>query len=770
MNELFIYFVKINAALALFYILFRVFFSRDTFWVGRRIFLILAVAISVLYPLISLASWLESKEPVQIFIAEWIYLQEFTIVQEVAVAPATVSISWQQILLVLYIMVSVVFLTRFFVQLFSVLRWNSRSRKAIINNIPVRIVSENVAPFSFFKSIFVNPNTCTESELKEILAHENTHAQQWHSADVMLGEFLTIIFWANPFAWLLKREIRQNLEFLADNQVLKFGTDTQKYQHFLLNLALYSPEIRLTNSFLNISTLKNRIVMMNKSKTKKMGVIKYALLLPATFVLIFASNAETLLASARTALETKVTNTENEPDYYLSMGGENQVNGFFSGHVWLGEERNNSLDLLKSNLIVIDGVAMDRNFDPFSISPNDILHLQVFAGNSSEAIAYGERGKNGVIFFITKENGKAINSQNGQRVPSERSGPSADEFVAVASPQQAPPPPPLPVVNPDVAAQFPGGNAALMKFLADNVRYPIEAQQNGEEGRVTVQFLVNTRGGISSIQVVRGVSPSLDREAIRIVESMPNWIPGEHPRGQKVQSSFTLPIVFRLHPNSNVTPSPNDVVATAQRPTTAQQPQEEVIFQVIEKQPEFPGGQAALMKFLSDNIQYPALALENNVQGRVVVQFVIQSTGEITDVEVVRGVSPSLDREAIRIVQAMPNWIPGEQRGQKVNTRYTLPIAFRLHNENAQTQTAPANEIQVVGYGTTPARTTFTLTDAGVTNPLWVVDGVVMGKDFRASSLSPDDIDNITVLKGESATALYGEDGKNGVIMITMKN
>ncbi|MDR2816509.1 MAG: energy transducer TonB [Proteiniphilum sp.] len=106
----------------------------------------------------------------------------------------------------------------------------------------------------------------------------------------------------------------------------------------------------------------------------------------------------------------------------------------------------------------------------------------------------------------------------------------------------------------------------------------------------------------------------------------------------------------------------------------------EEIFVVVEEQPEFPGGNSAMMKFLSDNIRYPVIAQENGIQGRVICNFVVERDGSITDVQVVRGVDPSLDREAIRVIQQMPRWKPGKQRGSAVRVRFTLPVVFRLQN------------------------------------------------------------------------------------------
>lgn len=105
---------------------------------------------------------------------------------------------------------------------------------------------------------------------------------------------------------------------------------------------------------------------------------------------------------------------------------------------------------------------------------------------------------------------------------------------------------------------------------------------------------------------------------------------------------------------------------------------ENKVFDVVEQMPSFPGGPSALMQYLSSNIKYPVVAQENGVQGRVVVSFVVERDGSITDVQVARSVDPSLDREAQRVVRNMPRWIPGKQNGQAVRVKYNVPVAFRL--------------------------------------------------------------------------------------------
>lgn len=129
--------------------------------------------------------------------------------------------------------------------------------------------------------------------------------------------------------------------------------------------------------------------------------------------------------------------------------------------------------------------------------------------------------------------------------------------------------------------------------------------------------------------------------------------------------------------------SQTDAQVEAYVPPAVQEEEEEAsneIFMVVEKMPEFPGGQGELMSFIAKSIKYPVVAQENGIQGRVTVSFVVNRDGTIVDAEVVRGIDASLDKEALRVINSMPKWKPGEQRGKPVRVKYTVPINFRLQN------------------------------------------------------------------------------------------
>ena len=173
------------------------------------------------------------------------------------------------------------------------------------------------------------------------------------------------------------------------------------------------------------------------------------------------------------------------------------------------------------------------------------------------------------------------------------------------------------------------------------------------------------------------------------------------------------------------------------------------VFDVVEKMPEFPGGVQELLGFLSKTIKYPAEAEKAGTQGRVIATFVVRKDGSISDARVVKSVDPLLDAEALRVINAMPAWIPGTQNGKPVNVKYTVPISFRLDGKTKEAPTA-------VG--------TFTPTE----NPLVIVNDKTI--DFeKMKDIDPKTIDKMTVLKDKAATDLYGDKAKHGVIVITTK-
>lgn len=175
------------------------------------------------------------------------------------------------------------------------------------------------------------------------------------------------------------------------------------------------------------------------------------------------------------------------------------------------------------------------------------------------------------------------------------------------------------------------------------------------------------------------------------------------------------------------------------------------VFDVVEEQPRYPGGTNALMTYLRDNIKYPAEAAKAGIQGMVIVQFVVGKDGAVRDIKPVKSVSPELDAEAVRVVAAMPKWVPGYQRGEAVNVRYTLPVNFRMDGgPDSESQKAAGSNI------------------AFSDDVYYVVDGVHVSA-AELKKISADKINSIEVFKGESAVEKFGEQAKNGAIVVSTK-
>lgn len=663
MTPEFAYFLKVNVAFVLFYAFYRLLFYKDTFFKLRRASLLAFFGLALLYPLLNIQDWVKEQEPmtevIQIYSA---ILPEMTVTPEVVV-----KTDWKGILLsassYMYWGVMALLFVRFFIQLSSILLLAYRSRRTVIHGVPVYRLDKPAGPFSFFKMIFIHLESHSEKEIDEILTHECTHVFQWHSVDVMICELITVICWVNPFAWLLKREVRHNLEYLADNTVIQSGYDCKSYQYHLLGLAHhYQAAATLYNSF-NVLHLKNRISMMNKKRSHGIGRTKYLIFIPLAAFLMLLSNIE---AVAR-------------------------ITGEIAAEAVAGVKEATEISVLSEDDVKVSGQVID-DFNGPVIGANVIVKgTNVGTITDTEGYFVLETTKNAVLRFSfpgMKAKEVAVKDVQGKLKVQLYSDGSAQGS------QSAPPPPPMsPQISTDpsdlvftvveVMPEFPGGQGALLQFLAKSIKYPVIAQQNGIQGRVTCSFVVGKDGVIRNIEVIRGVDPLLDLEATRVISMMPKWKPGMQ-KGKEVSVKYTVPVTFRLQGKEDNKPTPlpageSDngitVVGYGEQKSADTSGQ---VFAIVEKMPQFPGGEKAINEFISKTLQYPVIAQENGIQGKVVCSFIINQDGSVTDAEVISGVDPSLDREALRIVSAMPKWTPGTQRGKAVRVKYTMPVTFTL--------------------------------------------------------------------------------------------
>ena len=263
--------------------------------------------------------------------------------------------------------------------------------------------------------------------------------------------------------------------------------------------------------------------------------------------------------------------------------------------------------------------------------------------------------------------------------------------------------------------QFPGGEDSLYNFIYSNLRYPQVAKDNAIEGRVFLTFVVEKDGSITNVKIIRDIGGGCGHEAKRVVEMMPKWIPGKQ-NGKPVKVQFNLPIIFKLKDEDNAKHTdetsllkndsinnttevidvfPVDEITPFYRPKgekgvtgfqniidmSESDEETEIILSIdpVETPPQFPGGEDSLYSFIYSNLRYPQEAIDNGIEGRVYITFVVEKDGSITGIKILRDIGYGCGEEAVRVLKMMPKWIPGKDHlGNIHRTQYNMPINFEF--------------------------------------------------------------------------------------------
>lgn len=666
-----VYFLKVNVAIALFYAFYRLFFYKDTFFAWRRTVLMCFFAVSAVVPLFNIQTWIVQQEPM-VAMAD---LYAAVVLPEITLTPQP-QMDWKQLLVqgigIVYWLVVALLALRFVVQLAGIFRLARRCPVQEIDGTTVHLLPRAEGPFSFFRWIFVCPGAHSREELNEILTHERTHVCQWHSIDVLVGELACIVCWFNPFAWLMKREIRTNLEYMADEKVLETGHDSRTYQYHLLGLSHHKAAATIYNSF-NVLPLKRRITMMNKRRTREIGRTKYLMFLPLAALLMIVSNIEAV-ARATQKIASEVIESV-KPDETAAVQSQSQSQGTVTtqSQTALTQPQQG-----KPEKVTYKGKLTDEAGNPLGdvqiITDRKFQSTTVSTVNTDGEFRVETSSEAEIIFEYTGKDGRKL--MRGYRAD-ELAKMDPDNLVIVLIPVVSSPHEADPNVFEVVEKmpEFPnGGMPGLMKYLSDNIRYPEAAKVAGIQGRVTVVFVVDKDGSITNVKTLRGVDAELDKEAIRVISSMPKWIPGMQ-KGKAVKVRYTVPVMFRL-PNEPVEGKVNEIVVKG-----VAKPSDNVtgdVYEAVEQMPEFPGGMAGLMQYITKNLRYPEEAKVKGIQGRVTVRVVVNTEGKVTNAEVLRSVDPALDAEALRVASSLPDWKPGMKDGKPVNVRFIFPVNFSL--------------------------------------------------------------------------------------------
>lgn len=371
-------------------------------------------------------------------------------------------------------------------------------------------------PFSFFQFFFWTEDPSEASEAhRYVLQHELAHIQQWHSADKLFLQLLSIVLWWHPLVYLFKNSLEQLHEFLADEAAVATG-NKKNYGQLLLSYASHQSTLRLTNTFIK-SPLKNRILMLLQPVSSPINRWKYFGLLPFLVFTFFACQQEAIIAQADEVMETAEKYSIDTIIVFDPATNETSIQ-VVKNLIQPDEDLNaawegNYLDYTLDTII---------NFDPETYKET----VKVFRNYGVESGA--DYLLDTIVTFdpVTyKENVEFA------KIPFYK---EVDEMPFFGD-----------------CANFQGeahencSNNALLTYIYNNVIYPEAARKQGKEGTVVSQFVIRLDGSIDNLSLMRSVSPEIDAEVLRVIQTMPKWTPGKKD-GQAVSVQFVLPVKFKM--------------------------------------------------------------------------------------------------------------------------------------------------------------------------------------------------------------------------------
>lgn len=284
MPALFTFLFKVNIALVLFCLGYYAVLRHLTFYTLNRVYLVTAILFASVYPWINVNNFVQRHQqltaPVQHIIIQW------KAPAANLVKPLDQPDYWQWGEIVFWAG-ALLLAIRLVMQLFSLYRLYKNSEPGTVHTYPVRLIDGDVSPFSFWRSIYVNPGKLSPADLEKVLEHEHIHVSEWHTLDILLAELSTVFYWFNPGIWLIKKAVRENIEFITDRKILQKGADSKQYQYSLLTVSMAGAPNKLVNNF-NISTIKKRIIMMNTKRSSRINLTRYMFVAPAVVILLLA--------------------------------------------------------------------------------------------------------------------------------------------------------------------------------------------------------------------------------------------------------------------------------------------------------------------------------------------------------------------------------------------------------------------------------------------------------------------------------------------------
>ena len=571
MTDFLIYDLKVAVLIAVFYFCYRLLMERDTLHHQNRLLLIAAIGLSLVLPLCVITLhetvWVE---PIPIESPT-----EVAVVRNAAPAVPTDVRSLLTTLLGWVVAVGVV--GRLLYLLLSYLKLRRMlcdgEQRLLDDGLRLVIVDQPVASFSWQNTIVVNRQDYEEHN-PLLLIHERSHVRLHHSRDIVFVEFITALQWFNPVVWLLRRDLRTVHEFEADAAVLSRGADAALYISLLMQKATGIQACVLANG-INNSETKKRIDMMIKKKSHPLCRLKglYVLAIAAATITLTAKTVtdyrtlptdkkvETTAASAaaapqQTGVGLQETLVQKEPETKkeakaFALHAVVDKAGRITGFTHEGDPDSRWPETFPVGYVFIDDreATAEEVANYTSLMSNAETYEMIHRPNEAGDPKYHYKDKQGILVFHSKK-----------QEPQSEAG---DVFNICEN-----------------MPQFPGGDAEMMKFIAMNIRYPLEAEQWGVQGRVIVMFVVEKDGSLTSVQIakttdldepsdvavvasrkdmteeqrkeadaqdagIKAGAQAIKDEAVRVVKLMPKWQPGRQ-NGRVVRCRYSVPLTFRL--------------------------------------------------------------------------------------------------------------------------------------------------------------------------------------------------------------------------------
>ncbi len=672
-----LYVIKAAITLALLYSCFFIFLSKETFHRFNRCMLVGIMLVSLVMPMFHFSTSHPTTLNEEVYIVQNYIEHDTTPI--IVTAQQAQGITWIQALTWIYMAGVVLMLILTLVQAISLCRFMcSGVRHTDTQGNTVILHNNDVPPFSIFRYIVMSVKDY-ESSRQYILTHEQEHIRLGHTYDLLLLQGMKTLMWFNPFIWFLSRDLKAVHEYEADQAVINQGIDAKSYQQLLVMKVVGNRLQPFTNN-LNHGSLKKRIVMMYQKPSNRWLMLKALCAIPVAALTIntFATPIETdPVEDMVKTLETTNVPTINEVTENVLTTVESVDETPFAIHP-VADQYGRILSFTH------EGKPADGYFectaeyvfiDGRQATEAELRNYKTLLANSKFEMLKTEKGtakynykdKHGIIVIHTQEASTAPDDDN-----------------------------PLVIVN-GVEINLP----ADLKTLNDET---IAKALNIKEDDVE-SITVLKDAAATTLYGERGKNGVIE---IKVKSAFLNKLPGIQQNedgsysinGRKVQKIL---VNGKEYFKALSDGQEKLAIEDAEIPTIQNAIHDDPIFEVVEEPAQYPGGQAALMQYLAQNIRYPKISAENGVQGRVIVQFVIEKDGSLSNFKIVKDAKPvsdgitvnaqgttaegndipkeaygALNIEALRVLREMPKWIPAKQRGQVVRLKYTIPVTFRL--------------------------------------------------------------------------------------------